>query len=96
MEINMHYKWWIMYLLINIGVFLLYGLDKWKASAHRWRISEKTLIAAAVFGILGAYSGMYFFHHKTQKAKFYIGVPVIFVLEIMIILILIKYRLFPF
>ena len=37
---------------------------------------------AAVFGVFGAYGGMHFFHHKTHKPKFYIGVPAIFILEL--------------
>ena len=31
---------------------------------------------------LNAYGGMHFFHHKTYKPKFYIGVPSIFILEV--------------
>ena len=37
---------------------------------------------AAVFGVFGAYGGMHFFRHKTYKPKFYIGVPSIFILEV--------------
>ena len=44
-------------------------------------IPETTLLIAAVFGVIGAFSGMHVFHHKTRKPKFYIGVPVIFFLE---------------
>ena len=66
----MDYQWIILYLLINGIVFLIYGLDKWKASHYRWRIPEHTLMLAAVFG------------HKTHKPKFYIGVPAIFILEV--------------
>ena len=70
----MDYQWIILYLLINGIVFLIYGLDKWKAS--------HSLMLAAVFGVFGAYGGMHFFHHKTHKPKFYIGVPAIFILEV--------------
>ena len=68
--------------MINLAVLLLYGLDKWKAKNHRWRVSEAALMMAAVFGVFGAYGGMHLFHHKTQKPKFYIGVPAIFILEV--------------
>lgn len=77
----MDYRWIILYLLINVIVFVIYGIDKWKATHHRFRIPEHTLMFAAVFGVFGAYGGMHFFHHKTQKPKFYIGVPAIFILE---------------
>ena len=40
----------------------------------------------AVFGVFGAFIGMHLFHHKTHKPKFYIGVPVIFVLELLCII----------
>lgn len=78
----------LLYLLINAVVFFIYGIDKRKAVKHRWRIPENTLIAAAILGVFGAYSGMHFFHHKTQKRRFYIGIPVIFVSEAAILLLL--------
>jgi len=58
------------YIVINVIVFALYGVDKAKAKAGAWRIPEATLIGAAVFGALGAAAGMRIFHHKTQKPKF--------------------------
>ena len=73
--------------MINLAVLLLYGLDQWKAKNHRWRVSEAALMMAAVFGVFGAYGGMHLFHHKTQKPKFYIGVPVIFVVELMLFVV---------
>ena len=73
--------------MINLAVLLLYGLDKWKAKNHRWRVSEAALMMAAVFGVFGAYGGMHLFHHKTRKPKFYIGVPVIFVVELMLFVV---------
>lgn len=76
-------KWLILaYAVINIIVFCMYGIDKYKATHKKWRIPEATLIGAAVFGVLGALAGMYVFHHKTKKPKFYITVPAILVLEV--------------
>lgn len=83
----MIYKCLMAYLMINLAVLLLYGLDKWKAKNHRWRVSEAALMMAAVFGVFGAYGGMHLFHHKTQKPKFYIGVPGIFVVELMLFVV---------
>ena len=83
----MIYKCLMAYLMINLAVLLLYGLDKWKGKNHRWRVSEAALMMAAVFGVFGAYGGMHLFHHKTQKPKFYIGVPVIFVVELMLFVV---------
>lgn len=74
----------IIYLcVINAIAFLLYGLDKQKAKRHKWRIPEATLLDVAFLGgSIGAFLGMQVFHHKTRKAKFYIGVPLIFFLQV--------------
>lgn len=70
---------------MNVVAFLLYGLDKQKARMNRWRIPEKVLLGIAVIGgSVGAYAGMRAFRHKTQM-KFYIGVPVIFFLQMAIV-----------
>lgn len=76
-------RWFILaYVVLNVVVFALYGIDKYKAIHKKWRIPETTLLGAAVIGVLGALAGMYAFHHKTKKPKFYITVPVILVLEV--------------
>lgn len=75
-------KWYLLgYLVINLLVFCVYGIDKYKAVHKRWRIPEATLLGAAVFGVFGAMAGMSFFRHKTKKPKFFITVPLILVIE---------------
>lgn len=71
------------YLILNGIVFLVYGVDKYKAVHNKWRIPEATLLVIAVIGVIGAFAGMHVFHHKIRKAKFYVGVPVIFFLEML-------------
>ena len=78
------------YILINLIVIFLYGIDKWKAIHHKWRIPEAHLILAGVFGIFGAVLGMLLFRHKIRKPKFYIGLPAIFILELMCVILYIK------
>ena len=69
--------------VINIVTFFVYGIDKRRAKKHRWRIPEITLIMfAAIGGSLGALIGMSYWHHKTRKLKFVIGVPALLVLWI--------------
>ncbi|MBQ2346999.1 MAG: DUF1294 domain-containing protein [Clostridia bacterium] len=69
--------------LINIMTFIVYGIDKAKAKQNKWRIPEKVLIIFAILcGSIGAILGMIVFHHKTRKPKFYVGVPIIIVLQI--------------
>ena len=68
---------------INAVTFFLYGADKWKAKKGKRRISEKSLLSAAVLGgSVGGLVGMYTFRHKTRKAKFYLGVPTILALQV--------------
>lgn len=67
----------------NLFVFLLYGLDKWKAKNNQWRIPEKALLTASFFlGGVGAACGMLVFRHKTNHWSFRIGVPVGLILTI--------------
>lgn len=71
---------------VNVVTFFIYGLDKSKAKAGRWRIPEVNLIFLAVLGgSVGALAGMRFFHHKTRKPKFYIGIPAILLIQIILI-----------
>ncbi len=72
--------------IINIIAFVMYGIDKLKAKMGAWRIPEATLLGIAfVFGALGAYLGMKVFRHKTKHKQFYIGVPLMLILQIAII-----------
>ncbi len=78
----------IIYLVvINLITFLVMWLDKRKAKKGRWRIPENTLLLFVLLGGgIGGIVGMYIFHHKTQKAKFVIGFPVILICEILIVI----------
>lgn len=72
-------------ILINLVLFIMMGVDKWKARRHRWRIPEKVLLGAAVIGgSAGGILGMLIFHHKTKHPKFYIGYPVILVVQLLL------------
>lgn len=70
---------------INAVGFLIMLADKEKAKKHLWRIPEATLLTvAALGGSIGSLAGMKVFHHKTKKPKFYIGIPAILVLQILL------------
>ena len=74
-------------LVINLAGFLSMGLDKSKARRNKWRIPEATLFLFAIFGgSIGSLLGMRIFHHKTQKPRFYIGMPVILAVQAVILL----------
>ena len=84
----------IIYLLvINLIAFLAMGLDKWKAKRDAWRIPEQTLMSLVLLGGgIGGIAGMYTFRHKTKKPRFFVGFPVILIVEIaLVIYILLNY-----
>lgn len=82
----MNYAIAIALLAVNMVAFLAFGIDKWKAKRHRWRIPESTLILLAVIGgSIGAYLGMKVFHHKTQHRKFTWGVPTIIAAQLAVV-----------
>ena len=77
--------WYVVF--INAWAFTMYGVDKYKAKHGLWRIPEAALLlVAAVGGSIGAWCGIQVFHHKTRKPKFSIGVPVIFVVEVALLI----------
>lgn len=77
----------IYFIIINVFTFFLMWLDKRKAKKGKWRISENTLLLLVLLGGgIGGIVGMYIFRHKTQKAKFVIGFPVILICEILLII----------
>lgn len=76
-------------LLINAIGFLLMLVDKYKAKRNLWRIPEATLMGvAAIGGSIGTIAGMNLFRHKTKHPKFYIGLPAILALQIILIYLL--------
>lgn len=73
-------------LIINALSFLLMLADKQKARKNLWRIPEKTLFTAALFGgSLGSILGMYLFRHKTKHWYFVLGMPAILAVQLALI-----------
>ncbi len=67
---------------LSVIAFLLYGIDKLKAKAKRWRIPEATLLGIGILGgAPGALLGMMAWRHKTLHWYFwavnFIGLAVI-------------------
>ena len=59
------------FLIWNVMVFLIYGIDKSKARRGAWRISERILLFLALAcGGFGAWLAGITFHHKTRKWYF--------------------------
>lgn len=75
-------------LLINLIGFITMFLDKKKAEKGKWRTPEKTIFLITLFGGgIGTISGMYTFRHKTKKLKFTLGLPAIFIAEVILLII---------
>ena len=73
--------------IINIIGYIIMGLDKKKAKSGAWRISEDNLLLVALLGgSVGMYWGIKKYRHKTRHIKFSVGVPLIFLLQIAVIL----------
>lgn len=86
MAITIILKGFIYYFcFINIYSFIVMGYDKLKAKLKKYRITEKTLInlslAGGSFGVLAA---MIIFRHKIRTKKFFIGVPIIIIAQLII------------
>lgn len=63
-------------LCVNLFSFLLMGFDKLLSKLHMRRIPEKVLLwVAACFAGFGGCLGMWLFHHKVRKPKFYLLLP---------------------
>ena len=77
----------LIYLLaVNLALFALMGIDKWKAKNGRWRIPEKTLFGLALAGgSVGGIAGMQLFRHKTKHLSFKLGFPAILIAQLAIV-----------
>ena len=73
-------------LLINLILFAVMGIDKYKARKGLWRIPEKTLFGLALAGgSIGGILGMKMFRHKTRHNSFKLGFPAILIAQLAII-----------
>ncbi len=79
------------YVLINVITLVVWGIDKYKAVQHLWRIPERWLFALVlVGGSFGALAGMSFFRHKTRKLLFWILAIICSVIHTVLILLMLK------
>ena len=78
-----------MYIMaINLATLLLFWLDKRAARRQIWRIPEKALLLAALFGgTPGAKIAQHKLRHKTQKQPFRTLLNLIVVLQLCLLVI---------
>lgn len=71
---------------INLIAIIITAWDKHAAKASIRRVPEATLLWIAFFGGSAAMLGtMKLIRHKTRKAKFMVGIPLIMVLQVLAI-----------
>lgn len=81
--------------LANIGTFVMFGIDKKiKREAGRnnkkRRINEDLMLFLCFpLSCVGGLLGMVFFHNKTKKKKFRIGLPVMVITEALLYVMLV-------
>lgn len=69
---------------VNLVLFALMGIDKYKAAHGKWRVRESTLFVLAVIGgSVGGILGMRAFRHKTLHRSFRLGFPLILAVQIL-------------
>jgi uncharacterized membrane protein YsdA (DUF1294 family) len=80
---------YILLLILNLFAFILIGIDKNKSIAGKPRIPEVHFFFLAIlFSSLGVLLGMFFFHHKTRKWYFPMGVSLILIQQAALIYLL--------
>ncbi len=71
---------------LNIGAFILVGVDKSKSLAESERVPEVYFFVWAVCGAsLGVLLGMFVFHHKTRKLSFVLGIGLLLIEQVLLI-----------
>ena len=79
---------YIYLVVINIIAVIVTVHDKSAAQRGAWRVKERTLmLISALGGAPAMYLTMLTIHHKTRKPLFMIGIPVIFIIELILFLV---------
>lgn len=79
----------IYFICVSLVSVILTADDKRRARQNRRRISERTLFAWALLGgSLFEYLAMRAFHHKTLHKRFMIGLPMIFLFQIAVVVLI--------
>ncbi len=84
-------KFLILYFfLINIVTFVTFWIDKNFAQNNKSRIQESTLVLmSAIGGAAGGLAAMYLLRHKTKQMKFFLGLPALLLIHMIIAFLII-------
>lgn len=76
-----------LFFIVSIYAVFITFKDKKAAIHSKFRVSEKKLIIISIIGgSFAMYATMKFIHHKTNKRKFMIGLPLIMLTQLSIFL----------
>lgn len=82
----------IYFAAVNLLAFTVCGWDKWAAKRGARRVPERRLLLFCALGGSPAFLlGMALFHHKTRKPKFYVGVPLILVVQLALLVLAVRF-----
>ena len=77
---------------INLIAVIVTVHDKLAAVRGSWRVKERTLmLISALGGAPAMYLTMLIIRHKTRKPLFMIGIPLVFVLELVVLFLVLRY-----
>lgn len=69
--------------IINVTAFILVYADKRKSINNTERLPEVSFFVLAIFfSALGVLTGMFVFHHKTQKLNFVFGIGLLLIQQV--------------
>lgn len=81
----------LLYYLITISLLstIVTIVDKCRAKRGAWRVPEATLLGlSALGGSVAMYLIMQLIRHKTKHPKFMVGIPLIFLFQLVIVIYL--------
>lgn len=84
----------VLWLVLNLLVFVLYGMDKRRARKELWRVPErKLLLGMWLGGGVGAWLGMRAFRHKTKQRTFALSAPFAALLSVALLVAVFSLRI---
>ena len=76
----------IIFGVLSVITFFMYGVDKFKAQRGKWRISEKALLVSSfIGGAVGGFLAMQLFRHKTKHWYFRYGLPALLTVQLVLL-----------
>lgn len=76
-------------LSINLISFLAFGFDKHRANRNKWRLKNRLLLGLSfIGGAIGGLIGMNVFRHKTKKAYYKMGLPLMILMHILLLILI--------